>query len=459
MKSLSADALRQYRDAGYYAPVRAISPAEAASTRRHLESYEQHSGGLRGPLRHKTHLLFTWLNDLIRHPGILDPVEDVIGPNILCWGTSFFIKDGRDPGFVSWHQDSTYWGLEPPDIVTAWVAISESTLENGAMRVIPGSHRGDQMPHRDTFARDNLLSRGQEVAVEVDGASAVDLELQPGEMSLHHVRLIHGSEPNPSARAASVLPSAICRPTSARPSATATSRHWSVASTHTENFQPERRPEADMTESGPRLSRRVTGATDQVLMRETATGDVGPTKETVRHRSLGRHRAIVPRRHDQLPRPRGTVRGCAVPDQGADLSPSQLGVVFSAFFFGYAAFCFVGGYASDRLGARNVFGIASIVWSVFCGLTAAVFSFASLLVIRVIFGMGEGPTDRPPTSWSATGFRAASRPPRSAGRTPAHRWAAPWPARSSASSHCPGLAGVIRHDRRDRAVSGPLSGC
>jgi D-galactonate transporter len=73
------------------------------------------------------------------------------------------------------------------------------------------------------------------------------------------------------------------------------------------------------------------------------------------------------------------------------LSPAELGIVFSVFFVGYASFCFVGGYASDRLGARNVFGIASIVWSVFCGLTATVFSFTSLLIVRVIFGMGEGP--------------------------------------------------------------------
>jgi ACS family hexuronate transporter-like MFS transporter len=73
------------------------------------------------------------------------------------------------------------------------------------------------------------------------------------------------------------------------------------------------------------------------------------------------------------------------------LSPSELGVVFSVFFLGYAAFCFVGGYASDRVGAKNVFAAASVVWSVFCGLTATVFSFTSLLVVRVIFGMGEGP--------------------------------------------------------------------
>ena len=73
------------------------------------------------------------------------------------------------------------------------------------------------------------------------------------------------------------------------------------------------------------------------------------------------------------------------------LSPSELGWVFSVFFFGYAAFCFVGGYASDRIGARNVFAIAAVVWSLFCGLTAFVFSYTSLLIVRVIFGMGEGP--------------------------------------------------------------------
>ncbi len=200
MKSLSPAAVRHYREHGYYAPVRALSNQEAGELRRHLEAYEHACGGLSGPLRQKPHLLFTWLNDVIRHPAILDAVEDLIGPNILCWGTSFFTKEARDPSYVSWHQDSTYWGLEPPDIVTAWLAISESTVANGAMRVIPDSHIGEQMAHRDTFARDNLLSRGQEIAVEVDGAKAVDLVLQPGEMSLHHVRLIHGSEPNPSDR-------------------------------------------------------------------------------------------------------------------------------------------------------------------------------------------------------------------------------------------------------------------
>ena len=93
-----------------------------------------------GHLRHKTHLLFTWLADLVRHPRILDAVEDLYGPNILCWTTNFFIKEKANPAFVSWHQDSTYWGLSQPDVVTAWVAFTPANPGNGAMEVIPGSY-------------------------------------------------------------------------------------------------------------------------------------------------------------------------------------------------------------------------------------------------------------------------------------------------------------------------------
>jgi non-heme Fe2+,alpha-ketoglutarate-dependent halogenase len=114
MKLLTEAAVRQYREQGYYAPIYVMPRQDAAALRGALEAFEAGGGPLAGDLRHKSHLLFTWLNDLIRHPRILDAVEDVIGPNLLCWGTSFFIKEPRNPGFVSWHQDSTYWGLIPP---------------------------------------------------------------------------------------------------------------------------------------------------------------------------------------------------------------------------------------------------------------------------------------------------------------------------------------------------------
>jgi ectoine hydroxylase-related dioxygenase (phytanoyl-CoA dioxygenase family) len=125
-------------------------------------------------------------------------VADVIGPDILCWTTNFFIKEPSSAGFVSWHQDSTYWGLEPADVVTAWVAFTDATPGNGYMQFIPGTHTVDQLPHLDTFHRDNLLSRGQEIAVEVDKSKAVGIGLKAGEMSIHHIKLVHGSEPNRS---------------------------------------------------------------------------------------------------------------------------------------------------------------------------------------------------------------------------------------------------------------------
>lgn len=191
--------VEQFKRDGYLFPIRIMSEDAAAELRAKLERFEQANGGpLSGDKRHKTHLLFAWLSDLIREDAVLDPVEDIFGPNLLCWATNFFIKEARTPDFVSWHQDSTYWGLSSPDVLTAWVALTPSNAGNGAMEVIPGSHLMDQVPHRDTFAKHNLLTRGQEVMVDVDASKAVRLELRPGEMSLHHVRLIHGSPPNPS---------------------------------------------------------------------------------------------------------------------------------------------------------------------------------------------------------------------------------------------------------------------
>ena len=196
-KLLTETQIERFWAEGFLAPIRVMPEADAVEYRRRLEGFEATTGGpMRGDLRHKSHLLFTWLNDLIRHPRILDAIEDIYGPDLLCWSSSFFIKEQESRSFVSWHQDSTYWGLSKPDVVTAWVAFTDANEGNGAMQVIPGTHLIDQVPHRDTFEKHNLLTRGQEIAVEVDEAKAVRLDLKPGEMSLHHVRLFHGSPPN-----------------------------------------------------------------------------------------------------------------------------------------------------------------------------------------------------------------------------------------------------------------------
>lgn len=175
----------------------------AARAGRHvalLEAHEAaHGGPLRSNMRHQVHVLFTWANELVRNARILDAVEQVIGPDILCWLTNFFIKEPGDGGFVSWHQDATYWGLEPHDrIITAWLALSDAPVESGAMKFLAGSHRGGQLAHSDTFHEKNLLSRGQEITASVDESRAADVALKAGEFSLHHVLLAHGSHPNVS---------------------------------------------------------------------------------------------------------------------------------------------------------------------------------------------------------------------------------------------------------------------
>lgn len=194
-------ALREaYGRDGYYSPLRAMSAQQAGRFVAALEAHEKsHGGPLQSNMRHQMHLLFTWANELVRQPHILDAVEQVIGPNLLCWVTNFFIKEPHDGSFVSWHQDATYWGLEPHDsIITAWLALSDVPLESGPMKFLPGSHRDGQIEHHDTFHEKNLLTRGQEVAVEVDESMATDILLKAGEFSLHHVLLTHGSHPNVS---------------------------------------------------------------------------------------------------------------------------------------------------------------------------------------------------------------------------------------------------------------------
>ena len=197
-KLLSEAQVSAYRQTGYVCPVDVLSAAEAAHYRASLEAAEAAAGGaLPGAHRHKPHLLYTWAQELVRHERILDAVEDLIGPDILAWESVFFTKEAKTQDYISWHQDITYWGLDPEgDVVTAWVALSPSNPLSGCMRVVPGTHLREVVDHRDTFSEQNMLSRGQEIAVEVREDEAVDLALRPGQMSLHHVKIFHGSHAN-----------------------------------------------------------------------------------------------------------------------------------------------------------------------------------------------------------------------------------------------------------------------
>ena len=194
-----------YRQEGYHFAVRAFTEAEAGALRRRfLDYWHSHQEALlalkpreRAAYMLDTHLFLRWVSDIALNTRVLDAVESVLGPDVLVWSTQWFTKMAHDKAYVSWHQDATYWGLSPPNVTTAWIALSESTVANGCLRVVPATHL-QTLPQRETYAETNMLSRGQEIAVEVDEAHAVDLTLRPGEFSLHHVGIVHGSGPNES---------------------------------------------------------------------------------------------------------------------------------------------------------------------------------------------------------------------------------------------------------------------
>lgn len=197
--SLRAEQIEHFHDQGWIAPVDVCSEADAAALLAAFEDAEQRYPEDLGPdQRNNAHLVFPFLADLARHPTIVSAATALVGGPVTLWSSVVFAKDPDSSAFVSWHQDAHYMGLEPDNFVTAWVALTPSTRESGCVTVLPGTHRR-RYGHVDTFGRDNILTRGQEVA-GLDTSTAVDLVLRPGQMSLHHPWLVHGSQPNRSSR-------------------------------------------------------------------------------------------------------------------------------------------------------------------------------------------------------------------------------------------------------------------
>ncbi len=188
-----------YARDGFVFPIDVVGGAEAREIRADLEAAEAECADdakRLSLLRSYPCRLLPSFEALVRSPVIIEAVKPILGPDLVVWSSALFIKEANTEHVVTWHQDLTYWGLDEADEMTAWVALSPSTIESGCMRFVPGSHTRRIVPHVDTFAENNLLSRGQEIAVEVDEEAGVDVVLRPGQASLHHGHLFHSSGPN-----------------------------------------------------------------------------------------------------------------------------------------------------------------------------------------------------------------------------------------------------------------------
>tara|TARA_Y100001949_G_scaffold109280_1_gene92342 strand:+ start:77 stop:904 length:828 start_codon:yes stop_codon:yes gene_type:complete len=198
MAKLSEQQIKFYDEKGYIAPIDVLSRQEANEIRQEIETIEKKwPNALEGIGRNYVHLISPVFNKVCLNNKILDAVESIIGKNILICGTTLFIKNSNEKGFVSFHQDAKYIGLEPHNWVTAWIAVTDSNEENGCMRVWPGSHKENLKNHEQKFDENNLLTRGQTIEnVPLEETDPVVLEA--GQMSLHHPAVVHGSGLNKS---------------------------------------------------------------------------------------------------------------------------------------------------------------------------------------------------------------------------------------------------------------------
>tara|TARA_B110000444_G_C18662731_1_gene511545 strand:+ start:42 stop:869 length:828 start_codon:yes stop_codon:yes gene_type:complete len=198
MSNLSANQLKQYKDKGFVSPIDIFSKDRANEIRKEIELIEEEMPGeLNKSGRYNSHLISPLLDEVTHNSKILDSVQNIIGENILVCGTTLFIKNPNENGFVSYHQDAKYIGLKPYNWVTAWVAITDSNEHNGCMRMWSGSHKDNLKKHNQMFNDGNLLTRGQTVNnVPID--KTIPLILKAGQMSLHHPKVVHGSELNKS---------------------------------------------------------------------------------------------------------------------------------------------------------------------------------------------------------------------------------------------------------------------
>lgn len=272
-KHLSDAQIARYHDDGFLFPVEVFSPEVAAAYRARMEALEAVHGAMKYAM--KPYLTVTMADEIAHDETLLDAVEDLIGPNLLVWDGAFINKEPHSDIYVSWHQDLTYWGIGPPEeIVSVWLALSPVSRKNGGMRMVPGSHHG-ALKHEDRFGDDNLLSRGQTLAGDIDEASVVDITLAPGQMSLHHGLVVHASNPNHSGQRRIGLNFQFITPAVRQGEMTGDSAMLVRGADGSGHFAPEPRPRSDFAPDSIAFVEAIARRRQKMLFRGVADGKQG----------------------------------------------------------------------------------------------------------------------------------------------------------------------------------------
>ncbi|MBB6430775.1 phytanoyl-CoA dioxygenase family protein [Algisphaera agarilytica] len=212
-QTLSPAQVEQYNRDGYLMPFSIYNELEAQANRAYfdylLAAMRVHNDGRDTYAINGYHTRCEGIYDMATHPAILDIVQDLIGPNIVAWGTHFFCKVPHDPKAVPWHQDASYWPFEKSRTVTVWLAIDDADEENAAMKVIPRTHTLGKLEWQDTAGPAVLNQEIQDIEQYGD---PVSINLKAGQIELHADMIAHGSTPNPSARRRCGLTIRYCAP-------------------------------------------------------------------------------------------------------------------------------------------------------------------------------------------------------------------------------------------------------
>ena len=191
------DIYKFYKKNGYYFPQNALSQTHALKAAKKIEYlYNNTPININHPWNLQSHLLAKWIYEITVNKNILDAVEKIIGPNILIQSADIFVKPPHGNKFINWHQDANYWGLDPFELVTGWIALTDVFVNNGCMKYLPQSHLKNKIDHIETFDKNSDLTRGQQINLNISKNKEQQVELKSGQMSLHHCLLAHGSGPN-----------------------------------------------------------------------------------------------------------------------------------------------------------------------------------------------------------------------------------------------------------------------